>query len=298
MRAWDRMEAFAEVVRLGSFSAAARHLGLSTAFVSRAVSALERQLDLPLLYRSTRKLRPTDAGQLYYEHVRQLMEGYDQAEQALADYQRGLRGSLRISLATTYGERYVAPLVNQFLQLHPQLTVQMDFSNRTVDLIEEGYDLTVRTGLLPDSNLVARRLGERTLYVVGAADYFATHGTPATPEALAGHRCLIGSSSQWVFAEQGRAVQRTMRGDYHANSGQALLDAAERGLGLAQLPDFYVEDALREGRLVSVLDEWRYLQGAVWLIYPQGRQRSPKVRQLGDFLVEHLATAPWRTATR
>jgi DNA-binding transcriptional LysR family regulator len=293
MRAWDGMDAFVEVVRLGSFSAAARSLDLSTAFVSRAVSALEQRLGTQLLHRTTRKLRLTDAGRLYYEHARHLLEGFDAAEQAIVDFQDGLRGNLRMSLATTYGERYVAPLVNEFLAAHPQLGVDMDFSNRTVDLIEEGYDLTVRTGLLPDSNLVGRRLGERRLFVVASPGYLARHSAPVTPDDLTGHTLLLGSASHWIFAEHGQPRQRPVRGRYRASSGQALLDAVHRGLGIAQLPDFYVERALAEGRLVSLLDPWRYEHGAVWLVYPQSRHLSPKVRQLADFLVERLATAPW-----
>ncbi|TCV97472.1 LysR family transcriptional regulator [Luteibacter rhizovicinus] len=294
MRAWDGMDAFVEVVRLGSFSAAARSLGLSTAFVSRAVSGLEQRLGTQLLHRTTRKLRLTDAGSLYYEHARHLLEGFDTAEQAIVDFQEGLRGNLRISLATTYGERYVAPLVNEFLGLHPQIGVDMDFSNRNVDLIEEGYDLAIRTGLLADSNLIARRLGERRLFVVGSPAYLAGIPAPSDPDGLDRHACLLGSSAHWIFAEHDQPMQRPVRGRYRATSGHALLDAAERGLGLAQLPDFYVEEPLRAGRLISVLDAWRYEHGAVWLVYPRSRHLAPKVRQLADFLVQRLQSPPWR----
>jgi DNA-binding transcriptional LysR family regulator len=294
MRAWDGMDAFVEVVRLGSFSAAARHLGLSTAFVSRAVSSLEQRLGTQLLHRTTRKLGLTDAGRLYYEHARHLLEGFDAAEQAIADFQEGLQGSLRISMATTYGERYVAPLINEFLAMHPQLGVDMDFSNRTVDLIEEGYDLTVRTGLLADSNLVARRLGERRLFVVASPAYLAGRTVPRTPEDLVDHQLLLGSANHWIFLEDGQPRQRPVRGRYRASSGQALLDAALRGLGMAQLPDFYVEADLAAGRLVSLLDAWRDENGAVWLVYPRSRHLSPKVRQLADFLYERLQTPPWQ----
>lgn len=297
MRAWDGMDAFVEVVRLGSFSGAARSLGLSTAFISRAVSALELRLGTQLLHRTTRKLRLTDAGRLYYEHARHLLEGFDAAEQAIVDFQDGLRGNLRISLATTYGERYVAPLINEFLAAHPQLGVDMDFSNRNVDLIEEGYDMTVRTGLLADSNLVARRLGERQLFVVASPAYLAARTSPVTPDDLADHTLLLGSASHWIFSEHGQPRQRTVRGRYRASSGQSLLDAARRGLGIAQLADFYVEAALAAGELVSLLDDWRYQHGAVWLVYPQSRHLSPKVRQLADYLVNGLQTPPWHPGT-
>lgn len=294
MRAWDGMDAFVEVVRLGSFSAAARKLGLSTAFVSRAVSGLEQRLGTQLLHRTTRKLRLTEAGRVYFEHARQLLDGFDAAERAMADFQEGLRGNLRISLATTYGERYVAPLINEFVARHPELGVDMDFSNRNVDLIGEGYDLTVRTGLLADSNLVARRLGERRLFVVAAPGYLAGRAAPRTPDELDDHALLLGSAHHWIFVEHGQPRQRQVRGRYRASSGAALLDAALRGLGIAQLPDFYVEHALAEGRLVSLLDAWRDEHGAVWLVYPRSRHLSPKVRHLADFLCERLQTAPWR----
>jgi DNA-binding transcriptional LysR family regulator len=148
--------------------------------------------------------------------------------------------------------------------------------------------------LLPDSNLVARRLGERRLFVVASPAYLASHPAPATPDDLTSHTLLLGSASHWIFAEHGQPRQRPVRGRYRASSGQALLDAVRRGLGIAQLPDFYVEQALTDGSLVSVLDSWRYDHGSVWLVYPQSRHLSPKVRQLADFLVERLATPPWR----
>lgn len=294
MRAWDGVDVFVDVVRFGSFSAAARHRALSTAFVSRAVSGLEQRLNTQLLHRTTRRLRLTEAGRIYYEHACALLDGFDAAELALASFQQELRGEIRISLATTYGERYVAPLINVFLRQHPQLHGHMDFSNRRVDLVDEGYDLAVRTGPVDDANLVARQLGRRTLYVVGSPAYLAEQPAPDDLSDLASHRCLIGSSPNWLFADGDRLKPHPVHGSYRANAGHVLLDAALQGMGLAQLPDFYVEDHLHAGRLQAVLEHRRQRDGAVWLVYPRSRHQSPKVRQLTEFLLEHMPASPWR----
>lgn len=168
MQRWDRIEAFIEVVRLGSFSAAARHLRVSTSHISRLVGQLENHLGTQLLYRTTRQIRLTDAGTLYYEHCHRLFDGFREAEAAIDDLQHRPKGLLKLTSATTFGERFVAPLVNDFQRLHPQLEVQMHFTNRQVALIEEGYDIAIRMGVLKDSTLIARRLCERREYVVGS----------------------------------------------------------------------------------------------------------------------------------
>ncbi|NII10700.1 LysR family transcriptional regulator [Oleiagrimonas sp. C23AA] len=291
MRSWDPVQAFVAAVRLGSFSAAAREQGVSTAFISRAVRALEARLDTQLLHRTTRRLHLTEAGRVYYDRVSELLHGFDSAEAELASFQQSLQGELHISLATTYGERYVAPHINVFARRHPQLQIRMDFSNRVVDLIEHGYDLALRTGPVDTDRLEAIRLGQRRLYVVAAPAYLQAHGTPQRPADLRRHRCLIGSSPQWSFAHDRRL---TVEGDYQASSGLALVDAARRGMGLAQLPDFYVEDALEEGALVPVLEPFAANDGAVWLVTPRSRHRAPKVSQLITWLCQHVSETPWR----
>lgn len=291
MRSWDGVQAFVAAVRLGSFSAAAREQKVSTAFVSRAVRALEARLDTQLLHRTTRRLHLTEAGRVYYARVSELLHGFDSAEAELASFQQSLQGELRISLATTYGERYVAPHINAFASRHPQLRVHMDFSNRVVDLVEHGYDLALRTGPVDPARLETVRLGQRRLYVVAAPAYLAAHGTPQRPADLRRHACLLGSSPQWSFAN-GRRL--TVQGRYQASSGLALVDAARRGMGLAQLPDFYVEPELEAGSLTALLEPFAAEDGAVWLVTPRSRHRAPKVTQLIQWLCARITETPWR----
>lgn len=288
MQRWDRVEAFVEVVRLGTFAAAARQLKVSNSHVSRLVSQLEAQLGTTLLYRTTRQIRLTDAGALYYEHCHHLFDGLRDAEAAINDLQAQPRGVLKLTSATTFGERFVAPLINDFMRLNPQLEVRFHFTNRQVDIINEGYDIAIRMGTLKDSTLIARRLCERHEYVVGSPEYFARVPVPHTLSELSRHRCLVGSRDHWRFDIHGVRREVRVEGPWEGNSGPALLDAALKGLGLAQLPDYYVDPYLASGELISVLDAYRHDDTAVWAVYPRHRHRSPKVYQFIDYLVAHI----------
>ncbi|MCE7525057.1 LysR family transcriptional regulator [Alloalcanivorax xenomutans] len=287
MQHWDRIEAFVEVVRRGSFAGAAKRLGVSSSHVSRLVARLETQLETQLLYRTTRTLKLTDAGSVYFEHCAQLFDGFQEALAAIGDYQQQPSGVLRLTCASTFGERYIAPVVNDFLARHSRLQVHMEFTNRRVDIVDEGFDVAIRTGALPDSSLIARRLCDRREYIVGSAEYFERHARPHTLGELAAHNCLHGSLDHWTFDVEGQHRTQRVQGGWRANSGLALLDAVRKGLGLAQLPDYYVEEDLASGRLVSVLDQYACAHTAVWVVYPRHRHLSPKVRQFVDFLIEN-----------
>lgn len=289
MQHWDRVEAFVEVVRGGSFAAAARQLQVSNSHISRLVSQLEQQLGTQLLYRTTRQIRLTDTGALYYESCRQLFDGFKEAELMLNHHQGQPTGLLKITAATTFGDRYIAPLVNDFALLYPQIKVSMHFSNRQVELIDEGFDLGIRMGVLKESTLIARRLCDRKEYLVGSPDYFARHPKPENVAALEHHNCLIGSRASWLLSQNGLRKDVVVRGNWQANSGPGLLDAALKGMGIAQLPDYYVDEHLASGRLQSVLDDHRYQDTGVWVVYPQQRYLAPKVRFFIDFLVERFA---------
>lgn len=289
MQHWDRVEAFVEVVRGGSFAAAARQLQVSNSHISRLVSQLEQQLGTQLLYRTTRQIRLTDAGALYYDSCRQLFDGFKEAELLLTHHQGQPTGLLKITAATTFGDRYIAPLVNDFALLYPQIKVSMHFSNRQVELIDEGFDVGIRMGVLKESTLIARRLCDRKEYIVGAPAYFVRHPAPQNLAALEQHHCLIGSRSSWLLAQDGLRKDVVVRGNWQANSGPGLLDAALKGMGIAQLPDYYVDEHLASGRLLSVLDEFRYPDTGVWVVYPQQRYLAPKVRFFIDFLVERFS---------
>ncbi|MGM0988423.1 MAG: LysR family transcriptional regulator [Pseudomonadota bacterium] len=288
MQRWDRIEAFIEVVRAGSFAAAARRLKVSSSHVSRLVSQLENQLGTTLLYRTTRQIRLTEAGTLYYRHCHHLFDGFREAEAAVKDLQSRPSGVLSLTCATHFGERFIAPLVNDFQVRYPQLGIRLHFTNRRVDIIEEGFDIAIRMGQLEDSSLVARRLCERREHVVGSPDYFTRMPQPHALSELSRHRCLVGSRDHWRFAVGGERRELRVEGPWEGNSGPALLDAALKGLGLAQLPDYYVDPYLASGELVSVLDAYRHDDSAVWAVYPRHRHRSPKVHQFIDYLLAHM----------
>lgn len=288
MQHWERVEAFIAVVRFGSFAAAARELQVSNSHVSRLVSQLEQQLGTQLLYRTTRQIRLTDAGQLYYDSCRHLFDGLREAESLLQHHQGQPTGLLKITAATTFGDRYIAPLVNDFQLLYPQLKVQMYFSNRQVELIEEGFDLAIRMGVMRESTLIAKRLCDRREYIVGSPTYLARVSAPQTLTDLERHNCLVGTRGYWLLSDGGQRKDLQVRGNWQANSGPALLDAALKGLGLAQLPDYYVDEFLADGRLVKVLDDYRFNDAGVWVVYPQQRHLAPKVRLFIDFLAERF----------
>lgn len=289
MQHWDRVEAFVEVIRGGSFAAAARQLQVSNSHISRLVSQLEQQLGTQLLYRTTRQIRLTDTGALYFDSCRQLFDGFKEAELLLNHHQGQPAGLLKITAATTFGDRYIAPLVNDFALMYPQIKVSMHFSNRQVDLIDEGFDVGIRMGVLKESTLIARRLCDRKEYLVGSPAYFSRHPAPETLSDLERHNCLIGSRGSWLLSQNGSRKDLVVRGNWQANSGPGLLDAALKGMGIAQLPDYYVDEHLASGRLRSVLDSYRYQDTGVWVVYPQQRYLAPKVRFFIDFLVERFA---------
>lgn len=288
MPSWEGVSEFAAVAETGSFTRAAQRLGLSTAQVSRQVSALETRLSSKLLYRTTRKVSLTEAGQVYYQHCRQVLEGLEEAERALTDLQQVPQGRLRLTAPVTYGEATVAPLVNDFVLRYPALQVDMQLTNQKLDLVAEGYDLAIRLGKLDDSSMMARRLGSRTLYVCASPGYLSSHGEPHSLSELGRHNCLPGTLDYWRFQEDGRPRNIRVNGSIRCNSGRALVDAALKGIGMVQLPDYYVDEHLQEGRLVSLLEHYREADDGIWGIYPHNRHLSPKVRMLLDYLGEHI----------
>lgn len=294
MRNWEAVEAFVEVVQQGSFSAAAQKLNVSASHISRLVSRLEAELSTPLMYRTTRKFRLSEAGEHYFRQCRDLLQGFTAAEEELASFQAEPSGTLRITCATTFGERFLAPQLNDFLSLYPKIAVDLHLTNRQTDLIAEGYDLAVRMGTLKDSSLLARRLCERREYLCASPDYLQRYPMPHTLAELSRHRCLLGSNPYWLFSENGQRRELKVSGPLRSNSGPALLDAVCKGLGIAQLPDYYVEPALARGELIAMLEQYRYPFSGVWLVYPQTRQRSPRLQLLCDFLIERFSAGlPW-----
>lgn len=288
MKPWQGISEFAAVAEQHSFTAAARQLGLSVAQVSRNIAALEHRLQMQLLYRSTRSVSLTEEGKLYLPHCQHLVASLRDADQAIQQRTQQPQGLIRITAPVYYGERFIAPLLNDFLHIYPECRLDFQLTNEQVDLIEGSYDVAIRLGQLGNPRLRARKLGTRRHYVVGAPSYFKSFGEPETINELEAHRCFTGTVKQWRFEVEGRSETFRPELYLHCNNGLALRDAAIKGLGLAMLPDYYVTEALETGQLKEVLGQFRQEDDGIWALYPENRQVIPKVRVLLDYLLENL----------
>lgn len=285
---WQGVYEFVAVAETQSFSAAAKNLGISTAQVSRQISALEERLQVKLFYRTTRKVTLTEEAALYYQHCRALVDGLDTAEEAITSLRGTPQGKIKMAAPVTYGERIIQPLVNDFVRKYDQLEVLTELRNHQMDFIDSGFDLAVRIGRLEDSSLVAKQIGMRHSYVCATPSYIAKHGKPEKPADLKHHNCLVGTRDYWLFMDRGKEKRVRVEGNIRCNSGMALLDAALKDLGVVQLSDFYVDDCINKGELVTLLDDFRESSEGIWAVYPQNRYLSPKLRLLIDYLAENL----------
>ncbi len=292
MNPFEDMRIFAQVMESGSFTAAADKLGLSKQFVSRRLMALEERLGVRLLNRSTRRLDPTPLGQSYYESSLRLLNEVEQVEQGIAGQTSEPRGTVRVSAPLSFAVAHLGCLLPEFLQRYPQVSVEVDLSDRSVDLLGEGYDLALRIGVLEDSTLIARRLASIDRVYCASPDYLARKGTPSRPDELAAHDCLPyghGRQVQWRFLEQGKLRMVTVCGRMRANNGELLRDAAVKGMGITYLPTFIVGDALAAGQLVPVLQDFVTEPLQLSAVYPQHRQSARPVQALIEFMRERLS---------
>ncbi len=285
---WQGISEFVAVAEKSSFTQGAKKLGLSTAQVSRQINALEQRLNSKLLYRTTRKVSLTHEGNLFYHRCRPLIEGLDEAQRAINDLQSQPKGHIKMTAPVTYGEQVILPLVNDFLSEHPDITLEAYLTNKRIDLLEDGYDLAIRLGELADSTLIARKISQRQHHICASPDYLANHGEPLSLEDLTGHNCLQGSVSRWRLMDAGKAIQYKVNGSLKYNSGTALLDAALKGHGIIQLPEFYVAPYLANQQLTELLPQMRTQAETIWVTYPHNRQLSPKIKHLISYLQAHL----------
>lgn len=292
MNPFEDMRIFSQVMESGSFTAAADKLGLSKQFVSRRVMALEERLGVRLLNRSTRRLDPTPLGQSYYESAQRLLADVEQVEQGITGQTSEPRGALRLSAPLSFAVAHLGTLLPEFLQRYPQVSVEVDLSDRSVDLLGEGYDLALRIGVLEDSTLIARRLAAIERVYCASLDYLARRGTPSKPDDLTAHDCLPyghGRQVQWRFIEQGKTRVVTVCGRMRVNNGDLLRDAAIAGMGITYLPTFIVGKALAEGSLVPLLERFAPEPLQLSAVYPQHRQSARPVQALIEFLRERLS---------
>jgi Transcriptional regulator len=293
----DDMLAFIKVVDTKSFTAAADRLNLSKSVVSRRIAELENRLGARLLNRTTRKLSLTEVGQAYYERCTRIIADLEEAEQAVADLHAAPRGRLRLNAPVSFGFQHLAPAVADFLARYPSIEIEMDLNDRYVDLIDEGYDLAIRIGRLRDSSLIAKRLAPARRVVCASPAYLEKHGTPATPEELANHNCLIytnvPTAEQWQFRVGEEMVSVRVSGSMRSNNGDLLCASAVAGVGIVVLPTFLCGNALSSGKLKCLLLDFGMSESNVYAVYPQNRHLSPKVRAFVDFLAERFGPRPY-----
>jgi LysR family transcriptional regulator, regulator for bpeEF and oprC len=285
---------FVKVAERLSFVRAAADLGITQSGVSNAISRLEDQIGTPLLARTTRKVSLTEHGAAYFERCRQALAELEEAELVLKSAQLKPSGNLRIDMPVSFGRLKVVPLLGAFQERYPDISLRVTFNDRYIDHIEESVDVSVRFGVLQDSSLIARRLGGAQLSVVGAPRYFAKFGQPKKPEDLAGHNCLAFTfrdtrlAREWRFAQAGGETVLPVQGTMSLSDGASVCDAARAGYGLAQLQDFFIDALIARGQLVPVLEKFKPAAQPIWLVYPQARHLSPKVRVFVDFMVERF----------
>ena len=284
---------FTRVVECGGFSAAARRLNMSTTMVSSHVQALEDRLGVRLLNRTTRKVSLTEIGQQYYQRSSQILADLEEADRAAGALQATPRGTLRLHSSMSV-IRFLAPAISEFIGLYPAVSIDLIVGQRMVDMVEEGFDLAVRSLPLPDSSLVVRRLTSWRNIVCGSPGYFERHGTPRQPGDLVRHNCMQHASypfgDEWRFeGPDGEPVSVRVNGNLLTNSQETLRRLALDGRGLFIPPPFLVADDLRAGRLVRVLEDYLGVEFAINAFYPHRDHVSAKVRCFIDFLVERFA---------
>jgi DNA-binding transcriptional LysR family regulator len=291
---FEALAIFAKVVELRSFAAAAGELALSKATVSKAVTRLEERLGARLFNRTSRRLALTDAGQRLAERATQLLADGEAAESEALAQSAAPRGLVRLAVPMTFGVKEVAPLLPEFLTAYPEVSIDLHLSDAMVDLIGEGFDAGLRIARLPDSSLIARRLCAMPRYTVAAPSYLKRYGRPTHPMQLAEHRCFgyvyLSTPNVWQYTNAaGEQASVRPGGPLRVNNGEAIMPALVAGLGIADLPEFIVGDAIASGEIEVILKGWMQPEGAVHLVTPPGGPRPARVEVLAEFLAKKFA---------
>jgi DNA-binding transcriptional LysR family regulator len=291
---FEALAIFAKVVELRSFAAASGELALSKATVSKAVSRLEERLGARLFNRTSRRLALTDAGQKLAERAGKLLADGEAAESEALAQSATPRGLVRLAVPMTFGVRNVAPLLPEFLAAYPEVSIDLHLSDAIIDLIGEGFDAGLRIARLPDSSLIARRLCGMPRFTVAAPSYLKRHGRPTHPMHLADHKCFgyayLSSPGMWHYTNASGEQASVRPGcQLRANNGEAVMPSLLAGLGIADLPEFIVGDAVRSGAVEVILKGWKQPEGAVHLVTPPGGPRPARVEVLAEYLTTQFA---------
>jgi DNA-binding transcriptional LysR family regulator len=290
MNKLQAMMCFVRIVEKGSLTAAAEDLGVSLPSMVRNLSALERELGVTLLNRTTRRIHLTGEGRQYLMHCHTILQQVHEAEAALHSHRTAPHGKLAVTASVLFGRRYIGPLMSEFIQRHPDVTAELLFVDRVVNLVEEGLDAGVRIGHLGDSSLVAIPLGEVRRVVCASPAYLRSHGVPRRPEDLRTHRCVrftgLAPRGEWTFQSKPRKVAITSVLTF--NQADAAIDACASGLGLGSFLSYMVAPLMRAGRLKYVLEEFETVPLPVQFLYPHSRILAPAVRAFADLCVKKL----------
>ncbi|MEJ5143107.1 LysR family transcriptional regulator [Gluconobacter albidus] len=286
MDRYQAMATFIRVVDTGSFSAAARQLGVGQPAVSKTIAQLEARLQVSLLIRSTHGLTPTEAGQNFYERARNAIQEADEAELAAKGAGAGLSGRLRVSAATTFARLHIIPKLPLFLAQNPHLTVEIILDDRMIDLVAEGVDISLRMGTLADSTAVARRVATGGRSVLATPAYLKRAGIPQSPADLATHEAIIYSQlpSSWSFLRNGAAVSVSVSGRLKVSAAEGIRAAVLADMGLTIASDWMFAPELEDGAVVRVLEAWSLASIDLWAVFPAGRMITAKARQFADFV--------------
>ncbi len=296
MGRFEQLEAFVEVVDQQSFSAAGEKMGLVKSVLSRRVSELETRLGAKLLNRTTRKLSLTGAGEQLYQQASILLSDILDAEQKVSDEQVTLSGRLKIAAPLSFGNRHLSLAISEFVKLHPEIDISLDLNDREVDLVAEGFDITIRIGGLPDSTLIARKLGIIRFATVASEVYLKQHGTPVHPTDLVKHQGLLYSNltakQQWQFIDNQKTIVAIPQTRLSANNGDFLTKAAINGLGIVNSPTFLINEYVKSGKLCEILKGYQAEPTGIYALFPPGRLIPRRVRVLVEYLQKQYGDLP------
>lgn len=291
MDRYQAMATFVRVVETGSFSAAARHLNVGQPAVSKTIAQLEDRLQVRLLIRSTHGLKPTEAGQRFFERARSAIREADEAELAARGAGAGLSGCLRVSAATTFARLHIVPLLPRFLEQHPELEIDVILDDRVIDLVAEGVDLSLRMGTLADSTATARKLATGGRSVLATPAYFARAGEPKNPADLADHEAVVYGQtvSVWSFNSGGTESSVAVRGRVRVSAAEGLRAAVLADMGVTIASDWMFAPELASGAVRRVLTDWSLPSLDLWAVFPAGRMASAKAREFANFVETVMA---------
>ena len=298
MNRFENMDTFIRVVEAGSISAAAERLGVAKSAVSRRLKELEEHLGVELFHRTTRRMNLTDTGRAFYHQAVRILDDVLEAERATSQAHCMLKGSLKVAIPSSFGLMHMGPAINEFLQGHPQIEFDLDFNDREVDLMQEGFDLAIRIAKLPDSSFIARRLAPIQTVICASPSYLEARGTPETADQLIDHQCLVYSLLRdfeyWHLSDSAGNVRKIKLCPYiKASTGEFLRDAAVDGKGIILVPSFIVYKEIERGTLVPILKKYKTPSLDAYAIYPQTRHLSQRVRTFVDFLVKRFEGTPY-----